>query len=296
MNETGEKGGQECRRDRKKKKKAPKKKAKKKIKNPHRDDDVARRVCRHERVPVPVPSHPAPEPEQRPVERQPRLPDLRQRRVDPPVEERERRRDGRVEVRQALPHLGLRRRLLAADLVRAPRALHLRLDVLEALEALVGRHARVVQPVHVPADRAVFFKQGLAQGLRRVRGEDERDFLFAECLVDEVRARAVGRDELLEGAVGGAGGLLDLCCLLFGLFFFVFVRKSSEEVREEEENGVEGVERERASERASGGEGSLFFLLVRGRLESVMPSLHPSLSLSLSPSSAPPFNSSPLPS
>lgn len=199
----------------------PQRKAQKRSKpKTHRDDDVTRSVGRHERVPVPVPPHPAAEPEQRPVQRQPRLPDLRQRGVDAAVEQRQRRRDRLVEVGEPLPHLGLRRRLLPPDLVGAPRALHLRLDVLEALEPLVGGHARVVEPVHGLADRAVLLQQGLAQRLRRVRREDERDLLFAQRLVDQLRGGAVGRDELLEGAVGGAGGLLDLFC-----FCFVFVER-----------------------------------------------------------------------
>jgi len=59
---------------------------------------------------VAVAAHPGAKVEQVVVQRQLGLPDLRQRGVDAPVEHRQRREDGLVEVRQPLPHLRLRAR------------------------------------------------------------------------------------------------------------------------------------------------------------------------------------------
>ena len=77
------------------------------------------------------------------------------------------------------------------------------LDVLQRLQALVGRQPLVVQPVHRPAHRPVLFQEALAQGLRGVRREDEGYLLVAQGVIDLFRGGRARRDEAFEGPVGG---------------------------------------------------------------------------------------------
>ena len=63
-----------------------------------------------------------------------------------------------------------------------PPYLHIRLDGLQALDLLVLGHALGVQRGQLAAHARVLLEQGAAQGLGRVRGEDEIHLLVTQLL------------------------------------------------------------------------------------------------------------------
>ena len=86
----------------------------------------------------------------------------------------------------------------------------MRLDRLEALHLFVLRHALVVEGSQLLADARVLLEEGSSESLGGVSSQDQLYSLLTQVLVDLLGLVPIGRGELDEGLVGGAGGVLNL--------------------------------------------------------------------------------------